>query len=339
MLGSVVGATLMVLFGGLMEGSFALPMKLIKTWRWEHTWMIYSVVGLVVIPWAVAAATVPDLLSVYHSVPGRVLLVTALFGAAWGIANVLFGLAVPMVGMSLSFAVVVGMSASLGSLVPLFFSNSGHLLSNSGIIVLAGVLLTSIGLVLLGMAGREREQSQPRGTTEARPANRFAVGMAFCVVAGLLAPMLNYSFAFGAAITSAAVERGTSPTSAVNAIWAIALAGGFISNGGYCLILLNKNRTWTNFRQDRALAEFSLAASMGLLWTGGILFYGWGATGMGNLGAAVGWPIFQGTMIVCSSLLGVMFGEWRGASARFLRLNKAGLAAIVAAIVVLSIGR
>ena len=60
---------------------------------------------------------------------------------------------------------------------------------------------------------------------------------------------------------------------------------------------------------------------------------------MGDLGAAAGWPAFQGTMIVTSSFLGIMSGEWRGVNARFFRLNNLGLATIVVAIIVLSIGK
>jgi 2-keto-myo-inositol isomerase len=37
-----------------------------------------------------------------------------LFGFGWGVANMLFGLSVPRAGMALSFAIVVGMSASSG---------------------------------------------------------------------------------------------------------------------------------------------------------------------------------------------------------------------------------
>ena len=339
MSGSILGATLAVLLGGVMAGSFALPLRLAKKWRWENTWMVYSAVGLVAIPWAVAGATIPHLLDVYIAVSGRIILLTALFGLGWGVANVLFGLAVPMVGMAFSFAVVVGMSAALGSLIPLILSTSGSLLGTSGLIVMTGVLLTSLGVVLLGMAGRGREGSGARDGTNVRPTKVFAVGMALCILAGLLAPMLNYSFAFGSEISSQAIRWGASPTEAVNAIWAIALAGGFISNGSYCLLRLNKNQTWGKFRQEGAMLECALATLMGVLWTGGLLFYGWGASAMGNLGAAAGWPVFQGTIIVTSSSLGIMAGEWRGVNARFFRLNNLGLATIVVAIIVLSIGK
>jgi hypothetical protein len=50
-----------VIIGGLLNGSWVLPMKRIKAWKWENTWLFISVVGLVIIPWAAAVTTVPKL--------------------------------------------------------------------------------------------------------------------------------------------------------------------------------------------------------------------------------------------------------------------------------------
>jgi hypothetical protein len=40
----------LVLLGGFLTGSFALPMKRMPAWRWEHTWLIYSFSGMVIVP-------------------------------------------------------------------------------------------------------------------------------------------------------------------------------------------------------------------------------------------------------------------------------------------------
>ena len=50
-----------VLAGGVMNGSFVLPMKKMTGWRWENIWLPYSVVAMVIIPWSFALATVPGL--------------------------------------------------------------------------------------------------------------------------------------------------------------------------------------------------------------------------------------------------------------------------------------
>ena len=77
---------------------------------------------------------------------------------------------------------------------------------------------------------------------------------------------------------------------------------------------------------------------MGVLFCAGFLLYGKGATLLGALGPVVGWPVFQATTIMVSTAAGAASGEWRKAGRRFVRLNLFGLAILVSAIVVLSIG-
>ena len=332
-------ATLVVVVGGIMEGSFALPMRFARHWAWENIWMAYSLIGLIVIPWVAASVSVPALVDVYKSVPLRILEVTALFGLGWGIANVLFGVAVPIVGMALSFAIIVGMSAALGSLIPLILSDPGRLFKPAGWMIIAGVVLTTLGVALLGVAGRAREKAQAdAGRSLNRSRRSMTFGLALCILGGLLAPMLNFSFAFGSQIIRQAVAQGAKPANAVDAVWAIALAGGFLSNGGYCAIRLSGNRTWSRFLDSKSRSHWVLGAMMGVLWTGGVLLYGWGASSMGDLGPAIGWPVFQATTVIASSVIGAAAGEWKNTPSRIVRTNTMGLAALVLAIAVLSVG-
>ena len=43
---------------------FYLPFKKVKNWAWESYWMVYAVVGLVVVPWVLAFAVSPNVLNV-----------------------------------------------------------------------------------------------------------------------------------------------------------------------------------------------------------------------------------------------------------------------------------
>jgi len=330
-------AILLVLIGGAMEGSFALPMQRTQRWAWENVWLIYSVVGLIVIPWIAAWITVPHLFLVYHQVAGRTLFMAALFGFGWGIANVLFGLALPLVGMAITFAVIVGMSAALGSFIPLLLSHRNRLFQPSGLLILAGVALALVGVVFLGAAGQARER-QKSDKSAPSTGTRATLGLILCVIAGFLAPMLNFSFAFGSAISSRAIQQGAAPSQAANAIWAISLAGGFVSNGGYSLVRLYKDHTWARMTATGTLSHYALSSLMGVLWTVGLLLYGWGASSLGSLGASVGWPVFQATIVLVSSTLGMVAGEWLHVERRTFRLNIAGLVLLILAIVVLSFG-
>jgi L-rhamnose-H+ transport protein len=350
---SISTSTFVVLFGGLMQGSFTLPQKYMRGWSWESAWTVYSFVGLLFAPWAVAAATVPGLVGVYRSVGLEDMLATLLFGFGWGIANVCFGIAVQLIGMAISFAIVVGLSAALGSLIPFLFI-SQHPDGSAVIPLLIGIALTLVGLFCSGAAGQRRESLARfgegmktrggsivlEGTLGKGNQNRGAMvkGIVLCLVGGVLAPMLNFSFAFGSSIMQVAVSRGADASNAPNAVWAIALSGGFLSNAGYSMTKLIRNRNWSELWDLEKRGHFFLAALMGILWTGGLFFYGRGATGLGRLGSVVGWPVFQASIILISSLWGAVHGEWRNADGKTLRLNYCGLASLVAAIAVLSIG-
>lgn len=322
-----------------MSASFALPMKFARRWSWECVWLVYSVVALLVMPPIAALATIPHAAEVYTGVPAATLLATALFGLGWGVANVLFGLAVPIIGMAMAFSIVVGMSAALGSLIPLAQLNPERIWTASGIWILTGVAFTLAGVAVLGAAGRRRElaRRRPEDAT-ARAGMSAGMGLLLCICAGVLAPMLNFSFAFGSGISQQAIRQGATPLSAVNAIWVVALAGGFLSNGGYSLFRMARYRTWPDYRLEGTASHWWLTVAMGVLFTGGLLLYGWGGNAMGELGAAVGWPLYQAAMILTSSVLGIATGEWKGADSVFIRRNCLGLAILITAIVILSIG-
>ncbi|HUU15169.1 MAG TPA: rhamnose/proton symporter RhaT, partial [Terriglobia bacterium] len=73
-----------VLLGGLLNGSFVLPMKRLVAWRWENTWLVFSVMGLIVVPWVVAVATVAGLGSIIHQTSWPTLAKILIFGFGWG---------------------------------------------------------------------------------------------------------------------------------------------------------------------------------------------------------------------------------------------------------------
>jgi len=331
---SVVFGTPLVLVGGISTGCFPLPMKFARNWAWENIWFFYSIVGLLAVPWVVALLTVPHLLSVYQATRVHTLFVTLLFGFAWGVGNVLFGEAVALVGMALTFAIVGGLCAAIGSLIPLILLRPDRLTQPSGLAIMLGVLMTVLGVAILGAAGRGREKRLPRQNAS----GSVLLGLSLCVASGVLGSMLNFSFAFGSSIADEAVKRGAGSSSGSYAVWAVAFLGGFVSNGGYAALKLARNKTWSRFREHGASHAGFLSASMGILFCAGFLLYGKGATLLGTLGPVVGWPVFQATTIMISTAAGAAFGEWHGVDQRFICLNIAGLGVLVSAIAVLSIG-
>jgi len=325
-----------VLAGGILNGSWVLPMKRLTAWRWENTWLAFSILGLVVLPWTAAAATIPDLAGVLAGTSGATLARVLLFGFGWGIGNILFGLGVRRLGMALAYGIVVGLVASIGTLLPLALLDPGRLRTREGALLLLGTLLVTGGIVCCALAGRRRERDARAGATRVEGGG-FLGGLAICVASGVLSSMLNFAFVFGAEIQRASAASGASRAMAANGLWALALGAGFVANGGYAVYLLTRNQTWRVFAAPaRSGAYWGGALAMGSLLVGGFLAYGGGATALGSLGGVVGWPLLMSMSLITSNFWSALTGEWRGASPAAYRTSLTGTALLIAAIVVIA---
>jgi L-rhamnose-H+ transport protein len=324
-----------VMLAAMLNGSFATPMKRMIGWQWENCWLTFAVSGLVLIPWATAFATVPQLGRVYTGVSISALVKVAVFGILWGVGATLFGLGISRVGLALGFALILGITASFGSLLPMALLHPDQLATKRGIALIIGTLVMALGLILLSVAGRAREREA--GTKE-NERSGFTMGLIICIFSGIFSSMLNFSFVFGDELRLRALQLGASSAMAANPIWALAVSGGFLANCIYCVQLLNKNRTWGLFRRRNSGLHWLLGITMGLLWFGGTLTYGVGARFMGALGGIIAWPIFMTIDIIAALFWGAVSGEWKGASRRALSYNWAGIAILLIAITIISAG-
>ena len=324
-----------VTLAGILQGSFAAPMKRMSGWQWENSWLLFALSGLIVFPWIINFATVPNVTSVYSGATPSTLIKVFVFGLLWGVGATLFGLGISRVGMALGFALILGITASFGSLFPLAMLHPEQLVAKHGLALIAGTTVMVVGLVFLALAGRAREQDLRTGNGVR---SGFTVGLVICIFSGIFSSMMNFSFVFGDELRVRALQSGASNAMAANPIWALTVTGGFVANFIYCVYLLNRNRTWAVFREGNPATYWALGISTGLLWFGGIAFYGMGAASLGSLGNIVGWPIFMTIDIIAALFWGAVSGEWKGASRRALAYNWTGVGVLLLAIAVISAG-
>jgi L-rhamnose-H+ transport protein len=330
----LVAGLLMVLAGGAMQGSFALPQKHVKGWAWEKNWLFYSVFGMIVIPWLLVAMLIPNPAGVYSAVPGTVLLDTALFGMGWGIGSVLFGLGIARVGIALAFALIISLTAVVGTLVPMIVLHPGELGSAKGAYVIAGLLIVIVGVVVCARAGAMKDAA---ASAASKTQGGFTTGLLICIASGLMSPMMNLGFAFGAPISVEAVRRGAGPGSASISIFAVAIGAGFVINAAYCLYLLARNGTWGSTVSGVRLKNVLYSFCMGFLWLFGFFLYGLGATDLKDLGPILGWPLLMTSMVLVANFWGLATGEWKDAGPRAKRMLGMGTAIMIVAMVVTSL--
>jgi L-rhamnose-H+ transport protein len=333
-----LGITIIIL-GGIANGLFALPMKFSRSWQWENTWLIFSLLALLVLPCALLAGFVPHVGDLYRSAPWRLVLYPLVFGFLWGIAQVTFGLSIKAVGMAIAFAVVQGLQTPVGSLVPLLVFDRAALFRPRGLLLLASLPVLFLGLILYAVAGkrREREQSASPGLSEVRKGS-FVAGLAIAAFTGIFGANLNLGFAFGGGLIQRSLQWGANPATATYCVWALVLGAGAIPNFLYCGFLLSRNRRWNLFGAAGWLKECTLSTGMAVLWLGGILFYGIGATLTGTYGTSVGFVLLVASILIAANVAGILSGEWTSVSSRTKKVLAGGMAAILLSVVVLSLG-
>lgn len=141
---NVAGGVAGVLVGGLLNGSFVAPMKRMRAWQWENSWFVYSVSGLLVIPWLAALATVPHLADVFRNSSESSLLQVALFGLGWGVGSVLFGLGVNRLGLAVGYGIILGLIAPIGTFLPLLVLHRERLWTLQGKALIAGTIVVIV---------------------------------------------------------------------------------------------------------------------------------------------------------------------------------------------------
>jgi L-rhamnose-H+ transport protein len=307
----MVLALMLVLLAGAMNGSFAVPMKRLRGWQWEHIWLVWSVLAMFIFPLVIALATVPALEAVYHTAGLQTLALTAFYGMIWGGGTVLLGLGIHRIGLALSFGIVLGTSSAIGTVVPLFLLHSSPLFTSESLFLLAGVEIIVAGVVVSARAGLLRERADGIKCLK----GSFAGGLAICLLSGIGSSCMSLGLNHAAPVMNAAEALGASHSASVNAVWPILLGGGLVVNAVYCIILIVRRQNGACFRES-AGANLALAVGMALLWSGGNFVYGIGAHRMGLLGLVLGWPIYMAMIVLAANAWGFLTGEWRNSSRR-----------------------
>ncbi len=312
---------ILILLGGIATASFYTPFKRIHGWTWETYWLVFGCTSWVIGPWIAAAITVPQLGNVLSDVPPLVIGLSFLFGALWGIGSLTNGLAIRYLGLSLGWAIPLGLCATLGTLIPPMFDGTFHELldTHSGQITLASVIVGLIGIMICARAGllKDRELSREQKQETIREFN-LARGFWISVLSGVMSSCMAFGISQGKPIAESAIRHGTAKLWQNTPLFAVILLGGFVTNFTWCLVLSIRNRTTRELVSGngrRLIANYLLCLLAGSLWYLQSLFYGMGETKMGHYRFA-GWSVLMVCIIICSSLWGLAFQEWKGTSVR-----------------------
>jgi L-rhamnose-H+ transport protein len=320
-----------------------VPQKKVKGWSWQSYWLTQAAFCWLILPIVGAFLTVPDYWKVVQAAPREAMLRTFLLGAAYGIGGTAFGVAIRYVGFSVTYATAIGISTVMGTAYAIAkggttltdaAANLHTFLAKPGADwVVAGIVIGVVGVVGCGLAGRWKECDQAQAGGTIASSRNLLIGLALCLLAGVLSAVYGISLTEGAPIAKLAESRAAghtllgidAATFCSNAIYPFANAGAFLTTAIYCLFLHARHRTLGELvalpeggEKARLPINWAMAILTGCLWYGQFFFYGFGHFYILKVAGfeQTCWAIHMILLILLGTLIGVIFKEWKGCQRR-----------------------
>jgi L-rhamnose-H+ transport protein len=319
------------------------PQKGVKGWSWQSYWLVQATFCWLLLPIVGAWLTIPELGAVLHEAPRGAMLLAFALGAAYGIGGTAFGISIRYIGFSLTYAIAIGLSTVLGTLIPPLVKGSlAATLSKPGAgWVMAGISIGILGIAFTGAAGRMKERDL--SATASLAGFSLIRGLLLSLLAGALSAVYGFALEAGEPIADVATAHGAGVFRG-NVVYIFANTGAFISTAIYCLWLHRKHKTLGEIlelpvgaEQARLPVNWAMAVLTGCLWYGQFFFYNLGHVRMGDY-KFTSWAIHMIMLILFSIVVGVTLREWRGSRTATKSAVGVAFAVLFAAVLLLTYG-
>lgn len=186
--------------------------------------------------------------------------------------------------------------------------------------VMIGVLVTLIGIAIIGIAGAMRAATLAPETSKAnKKGNSFYKGIIIALLCGFMSGCFNVGLTFGQNIhfTATPALFHTLP-----ATFLVTL-GGFFTNAVYCLYQNNKNHTWGDYAKGNTWGNnlvFCILA--GGLWYSQFFGLSLGKNFLLSSPAllTLSFCILMALNVVFSNIWGIILQEWKGCSKKVIAI-------------------
>lgn len=325
----IIIGLLIIAIGAFCQSSSYVPINKIKQWSWESYWLVQGVFAWLVFPILGAMLAVPEgssLFELYLAHPKESML-TALFGVLWGVGGLTFGLSMRYLGVALGQSIALGTCAGLGTiLTPLLLGRPGDLTAS----VVIGVVVTLLGIAVIGVAGHMKSQSLSEEEKRAAVKDfNFTKGIAVALLAGFMSACFNIGLGFGEVLNFGDATADIYKT--LPATFMVTL-GGFMTNAVYCLYQNAHNKTFADYAKGELWVNNLLFCALaGVLWYS--QFFGL-SLGKGFLTDSpslltFSWCILMALNVVFSNVWGIILKEWKGCSRKTIVVLLAGIAILI----------
>lgn len=333
----IIIGLLIIAIGAFCQSSCYVPINKIKDWSWESYWMIQGIFAWLILPFLGVLLAVPaghTLFELFTTGNAFHCWMTILFGILWGVGGLTFGLSMRYLGVALGQSIALGTCAGLGTimgpvLLNIFFPELDALSSLTFAVIL-GVIVTLIGIAVIGMAGSMKAASLSEEEKKAAVKDfNFPKGLAIALLAGFMSGCFNVGLEFGKDIHFGALTPDMFKT--LPATFLVTF-GGFLTNAVYCLYQNHLNHTWGDYKKGSVWGNnIIFCALAGALWYS--QFFGL-SLGKGFLTESptlmtLSFCILMALNVVFSNIWGIILKEWKGCSSKTIFVLVTGICILI----------
>lgn len=323
----IIIGLLIIAIGAFCQSSSYVPINKIRKWSWESYWIVQGVFAWLVFPLLGALLAVPSgesLFAMFAAHPAESFK-TIFFGILWGVGGLTFGLSMRYLGVALGQSIALGTCAGLGTiLTPVFTGNTSDLTAP----VIVGVVVTLLGITVIGIAGSRKSKEAGEGAKDAVKDFNFGKGLLVALLAGFMSACFAIGLGFGQGLT----WEGTPDIFKTLPATLLVTFGGFLTNAVYCFYQNSKNKTWGDYAEGSLWGNNILFCALaGLLWYSQFfgLSLGKGFLTEAPVLLAFSWCILQSLNVTFSNVWGIILKEWKGCSRKTIAILVCGLVILI----------
>ena len=332
----IIIGLLIIAVGAFCQSSCYVPINKIKRWSWESYWIVQGLFAWLVLPLIGAMLAVPEghcLCELFTAKNAFNIWMTILFGVLWGVGGLTFGLSMRYLGVALGQSIALGTCAGLGTvlgpvMLNVFYPDGGHLEKLTAAVII-GVVVTLVGIAIIGVAGNMKAATLSEEEKKAAVKDfNFPKGIAIALLAGLMSACFNVGLEFGKELHFAETKE---IFTTLPATFLVTL-GGFVTNAIYCFYQNSRNKTWSDYKMgDVWINNLVFCLLAGALWYS--QFFGL-ALGKGFLTESpvlttFAFCILMALNVVFSNVWGIILKEWKGCSRKTIVVLVTGIIVLI----------
>lgn len=333
----VIIGLLIIAIGAFCQSSCYVPINKIKNWSWESYWIVQGVFAWLILPFLGALLAVPaghSLCELFSTANSFNIWMTILFGVLWGVGGLTFGLSMRYLGVALGQSIALGTCAGLGTimgpvLLNIFFPELNALESLTFAVIL-GVVVTLLGIAIIGVAGSMKAASLSEEEKKAAVKDfNFPKGLAIALLAGFMSGCFNVGLEFGKGINFGELTEPMFRT--LPATFLVTL-GGFVTNAIYCFYQNHKNKTWGDYKKgDVWMNNILFCLLAGALWYSQFFGLSLGRSFFETGGTmdTLSFCILMALNVTFSNVWGIILKEWKGCSKKTITVLIIGIIVLI----------